>query len=206
MMKIDSICLIMLFVLFSCNAQKEQQNSKAQDFYLTNTNTIEDFLKSGRSEGSSLDLSVNFLESLTGIKSYSIEEYSGNLYLPNLHNLEDWKKWYEMNKSNLVWNKNENKVTSTKINPLIKNPKEEYQRFLNIVKTQSSNDNINLDELNYAIDNLTDITNLTSIEYDYDGNENLPTKNMISMWDDWYSKNSNSLIWDSQTQSVRTKK
>lgn len=196
----------MLCLLFSCNAQKEQQNNKAKEFYLTNISTIEDFITSGQSEGNNLDSSVSFLENLTGIKSYSIEEYSGRLILPNSYNLEDWKKWYEMNKSNLVWNNKENTISTTKINPLIKNPKEEYQRYLNIVKIQSTNEDINLDELNYAIDNLTNITNLTSIDYDYDGNENLPTKNMIAKWDDWYTQNSDSLIWDSQSQSVKIKK
>lgn len=205
-MRIDSICLIMLCVLFSCNAQNVQQNNKAKEFYLTNISIIEDFIKSGQSEGKNLDSSADFLENLTDIKSYSIEEYSGKLILPNSYNLEDWKKWYEMNKSNLVWDNKENTISTTKINPIIKNPNEEYQRYLNIVKIQSSTEDINLDELNYAIDNLTNITNLTSIDYDYDGNESLPTKNMIAKWDDWYTQNSGSLIWDSQTHSVKIKK
>src|SRR5690606_32295105 len=131
------------------------QNNKAKEFYLTNISIIEDFIKSEQSEGKNLDSSADFLENLTDIKSYSIEEYSDKLILPNSYNLEDWKKWYEMNKSNLVWDNKENTISTTKINPIIKNPNEEYQRYLNIVKIQSSTEDINLDELNYAIDNLT---------------------------------------------------
>lgn len=202
-MKILSIILLLL--TGSCHGKGSDSQDKAKEVFQSNIGVVENFLSSGRSEGNALGNAISFLEQLTNIKAYSDENYSEEK-IPNMYNIEDWKAWFEINNSKLVWDEKENQVKlSGSAEPLTKDPKTEYQKYIGIVEKNTSGENINLDALSYAIRFLVNITGLESEEFNLSSNSDLPTQETITKWKEWYPQNSKILYWNVKSQSLEKK-
>lgn len=101
---------LILLLFFSCKSS-DIQIKKAQDIYLTNLEIIESFVKIENEsiDGNTLDRAINFLESLTLIKSSFTQNYDPQKF-PTDQNLNDWEKWYSENKQLLYWDDLDGKV------------------------------------------------------------------------------------------------
>ncbi|MCZ8167826.1 MAG: hypothetical protein ACK5RV_00685 [Flavobacterium sp.] len=102
--------LLFILLLNVCCSSYTKQDYKAQKEFLQKLEIIEKFLlEKGTSNGEILDNAVEFIESLTNIKSDFIPGKEITL-VPSEQNLKDWKKWYEKNKKRMFWDEKEQKV------------------------------------------------------------------------------------------------
>ena len=200
------ILIFIGFTLSSCNHSNIAQKDRVENYFTTRISTIDKFLSTGKSEGSELDEAIVFLEELTNIES-NINEGYDDVKLPNKYNVEDWKAWYKLNKSNLYWDTKKNKILiHGNAKYIVKDPNLEYQRFLSIIKKYVKSDNVDIDDLNYAVHFITDLTNIKDKSYSFLPDTELPQKEIIQKWENWFEQNQKSLYWDKKTHKVKMKK
>ena len=201
--------LFLFFVLshFSCKNTEAQENDMAKKHVESRLDIVKEFLTKGSSEGLELNEAIDFLEELTNITSYSInEEYVGAIKIPNQYNLNDWTSWYELNKSKLAWNKTSQSVSVVGATiPLTKNPEEEFLRYLNIVKKEYTNNDKNLDELQYAVRFLGDLTEIQPSYNVFLREKNAIAEKTINDWKNWFEENKGNLFWDKTSNILRIK-
>ncbi len=199
---------ILIFIgltLLSCNHSNIAQD-KVENYFTTQINIVENYLSTGKSKGLELDKAVIFLEKLTNIKSNISEGYDDDIKLPNRYNVEDWKVWYKLNKSNLYWDTKKNEILIHGNAKLIaKDPNLEYKRFLNIIKKYKKSDSIDIDDLNYAVHFITNLTNIKDSSYNFLPNTELPQKEIIQKWENWFKQNQKFLFWDKKEQKIKVK-
>ena len=190
--------------LSSCNHSNIAQD-RVESYFTTQISIVDNYLSTGKSNDLELDKAIVFLEELTNIKSNISEGYD-DIKLPNKYNVEDWRAWYKLNKSNLYWNTKENKISiHGKAKLIVKNPNLEYKRFLNIIKKYKKSNSIDIDDLNYAVHFITDVTNIKDNSYSFLPNTKLPRKEIIQKWENWFEQNQKFLFWDKKEQKIKVK-
>ena len=192
---------VSFYVVIGCSAQKVIIYESTYLAYL-------DYLENGSIKGIPEDFNgseaIRALEDISGIESFTHYGYS-DWKVPNKWNFRDWKDWYFINKRNIYFDENLNKFQSS--GPLValyKNPIEVYNEYLNVILNNNINSNrINDDHLTYAV---YFFSNLTKREFNKSETFGfLPSENDISYLETWLQENSDTLIWDKESQNVKVK-
>ena len=100
--KIIPFLLIISMLLISCN--------KAEDIFKYNLKLIKERLDK-KKDLNLMDVysAILFLEDITKIGSHANANYAGR-FDPTIEDYQNWKDWYEKNKSRLYWDDKAQKV------------------------------------------------------------------------------------------------
>ncbi|WP_299676272.1 hypothetical protein [uncultured Dokdonia sp.] len=205
--------LHIILLLFVCSVFLNCKNSNAQAdnnsiVFLEYVNHIEDsFIKEKTQKGFNISEAILKIEDISNIKSYMEEGYS-DYKIPNQWNIKDWKDWYDLNKSNLRFDKEKEKFyLDSDIKYLRKNPVEVFKVHLSILKKNNGieNENINANHLDYAITFFENLTGYKKIELEEDWGERIPKQSDIDFLNNWLDQNKGKLSWDEKNQEVKIK-
>ncbi len=151
------------------------------------------------------------LEELTGIISHDDGScWSGNIREPVSYNINDWNLWFQLNKTQLVFDE-EKGVLKTVGNsiPIERNPTEYFLTLVTDMEQMLINHMVFWDRLkyiSYKLDVLTDYRkNHFFMECTCDENDELypiGTLHGVEILKEWYAENHHRLYWDMETQQL----
>ena len=181
-------------------------NKKAVKFYNSQIQIIDSFER-GNSAGAEYLEAIDFLENLTNVKpcyewniAQEPDKWSTNYIL------EDWKKWFELNKEIIVWDHDSQSIKFiAPVRYLEKKPKDEFLKYYNILESNIQGDYFNATELWCAF-GFFHFTKLYREITDFEDNQELdfhrPSNAYLKRLMKWYSENEQKLVWDIDKQEV----
>ena len=195
--------IFFLFILLSActSLNKKNELHKAQNIYLKNLEYIKKYVSRKNGTFENLDETVIFFENLTGIKSDIIHSYNP-YYNPSKENLQNWKKWYELNKNKLYIRNN--KIYVSHPIKVKRDPKEVFESYINELKSMEKERLLDLDQINTLLYKIYRITGI-QISYNKEYGCDFPTQKEFDSINDWYEKHKNNLVWNMEKQRIELK-
>lgn len=195
------ILILILFLFSACSPLKKNKLTQAQKVYLQNLDFIKNYLDNDNKNINNLDKAVVFFEKLTGIKSdivHSIEPF----YSPSKENLQNWKKWYELNK-NKLYIRNKKIFVSHPIK-VKRDPKKVFESYINELKRMEKERFLDLNQINILLYKIYRITGI-QISFNKEYGCVFPTKKEFNSINEWYNNHKNKLIWNIDKQRIELK-
>lgn len=151
---------------------------------------------------------VEKLYKLTKVKSNYTEQFV-SFPSPNRENIDDWKKWYKINKSNIYFDSKHNIIKVNKdVKYIYKDPKMLFLRYLNLIKKIDDKKYYVEKEFNYANEKLNRLTNISIYDdmiYAEEYETFIYQQITFDKWLDWFELNKDKLIWDIDNQEMSLK-
>ncbi len=199
-------CFLILVLLISGDSLSQHNaGNNAYDFVNSKIKIIESFYEKGYADDELLK-TIEYLETLTGIipcLEYSIEQQPHKYTTTFI--LNDWKNWLELNRSNIDFDKNTGAIVFVNnAKQLEKNPKDEFLKYVEIIKNNMESDFYNLSELYCAHDYVVNLIGYDSNDLDWNDKKELvlPTQYFLERINLWYKENAAYLIWNKEKQMI----
>ena len=202
--------ILSTFLLCSCSTISEglsnSNNKKARKEYKNYLRLIEK--PKYPIDIDSINYPVEKLYKLTKVKSNYSEQFV-SFPSPNRENIDDWKKWYKINKSNIYFDSKHNIIKVNKdVKYIYKDPKMLFLRYLNLIKKIDDKKYYVEKEFNYANEKLNRLTNISIYDdmiYAEEYETFIYQQITFDKWLDWFELNKDKLIWDIDNQEMSLK-
>ena len=202
--------ILSTFLLCSCSTISEglsnSNNKKARKEYKNYLRLIEK--PNFPINIDSTNYPVEKLYKLTKVKSNYTEQFV-SFPSPNRENIDDWKKWYKINKSNIYFDSKHNIIKVNKdVKYIYKDPKMLFLRYLNLIKKIDDKKYYVEKEFNYANEKLNRLTNISIYDdmiYAEEYETFIYQQITFDKWLDWFELNKDKLIWDIDNQEMSLK-
>lgn len=202
--------ILSTFFLCSCSTISEglsnSDNKKARKEYKNYLRLIEK--PSYPINIDSINYPVEKLYKLTKVSSNYTEQFV-SFPSPNRENINDWKKWYKINKNNIYFDSKHNIIKVNKnVKYIYKDPKILFLRYFNLIKKMDDKKYYDDQEFNYANEKLKRLTNISIYDdmiYVEEYEEFIYQQITFNKWLDWYELNKDKLIWNIDNQEMSLK-
>ncbi len=196
----SSISLFFLCFFFNCKTAYKYDAS-AVTYYNERLLIIENYFLKEKISNELLLNAIIELEEVTKIYCYiednSIEQA---FKLPIKRNLDEWKKWINLKKNILIFDKKNQKMTIKKgANPLLyKNSFKRYISYVNELEKMNQTKEYDQENINFFIQAIERITSYNKVTYNNDCECTFPSKEDFLYLKNWFK--SHSLMWNKEKQ------
>ena len=199
--------ILSTFFLCSCSTISEglsnSNNKKARKEYKNYLRLIEK--PKYPIDIDSINYPVEKLYKLTKVKSNYSEQFV-SFPSPNRENIDDWKEWYKINKSNIYFDSKHNIIKVNKnVKYIYKDPKILFFRYFNLIKKMDDKKYYDDQEFNYANEKLKRLTNISIYDdmiYAEECETYIYQRITFNKWLDWFELNKDKLIWNIDNQEM----